>query len=209
LREILDRVAELRGLDLKKISELTDIPIHYLTALANGDFEKLPAAPYVRGYLTKIAEALRIDKDLLLKTYKQEVSFRSLKASGAEDKLPSNRFTFKSSHRKRVLLAVGLTAVLVIAFIIWRADDFLGKPRIEIISPAADNLIVNTPSIKLAGKVNRNDKLTIYGEEILAAEDGTFEKEFFLQPGLNRIEFKVERFLGGETTMVRQVIYQP
>ncbi len=209
LCEILNRVTELRGLDLKKLSELTDIPVHYLTALANGEFEKLPAAPYVRGYLAKIAEALRVDENLLLKTYKQEVSFRSLRASGPEDKLPANRFTFRASRRKRILLAITLAAILVIVFIVWRADDFLGKPRIEIISPAADNLIVNSPSIKLSGRVNGNDKLTIYGEEILAAKDGSFEKEFFLQPGLNRIEFKVKRFLGGETTIVRQVIYQP
>ncbi len=209
LGEILNRAAELRGLDLKKLSESTDIPIHYLAALSNGDFEKLPAAPYIRGYLVKIAETLRIDTDLLLKTYKQEISLRSLRTSGPEDKLPVNRFTFKTSHRKKSLLAIGLVAILIIAFLIWRADDFLGTPRIEIINPAADNLVVNTPSVKLLGKVNPNDKLTIYGEEISVGKDSRFEKEFSLQPGLNRIEFKAKRFLGGEVTVVRQVIYQP
>ena len=85
----------------------------------------------------------------------------------------------------------------------------MGTPQIQISSPAADNLIVNSPSIKLSGEVNSRDKLTVNGEEILVGENGHFEKDFSLQPGINTIEFRVKRFLGKETAVVRQVIYQP
>ena len=67
LSELLNEAISLRGLDVKKLSELTDIPVHYLAALGDGDFAKLPAVPYVRGYLIKTAEALRVDADLLLR----------------------------------------------------------------------------------------------------------------------------------------------
>jgi len=209
LSEMLNQAMELRGLDEKKLSELTDIPIHYLAALSSGDFAKLPAAPYVRGYLVKIAEGLRIDTGLLLKTYKQEVSLRSLRVSGPEDKMPSNRFAFKTSHRKKSLLIIGLLAVLVVGLLIWRAGDFLGTPRIEIINPAADNLIINNSLIKLLGQVSPNDKLAINGEEVLVDKNGRFAKDFSLQSGTNTIEFKVKRFLGKEIRVLRQVIYQP
>ncbi len=208
LSELLNEAIALRGLDVKKLSELTDIPVHYLAALSEGDFTKLPAVPYVRGYLIKVAEALRVDADLFLRAYKQEVSFRALKTSGSEDKLPSNRFTLGTPSRKRTFIIIGIILVLVIIYLIWRIDDFLGTPKIQIFSPAADNLIVNSPSIKLSGEVSSRDKLTVNNEEILVEKNGQFQKDFSLQPGINTIEFKAKRFLGKEAKVIRQVIYQ-
>jgi hypothetical protein len=209
LSEILNEAMDLRSLDAKKLAELTDIPAHYLSALSSGDFSKLPAVPYVRGYLAKIADALRIDVNLLLRAYKQEILLRSVKTSGSDDKLPTNRFTFKTSHRKRNLIIIGIVLALLIAFLIWRLDDFLGTPRVQITNPSFASLIVNQPSITLSGEVNPQDKLTVNGEEVLVEKDGKFSKDFSLQPGINTIAFKVKRFLGKEVEVIRQVIYQP
>lgn len=209
LSELFNEAISLRGLDVKKLSELTDIPVHYLAALSDGDFAKLPAVPYVRGYLIKAAEVLRMDADLLLRAYKQEVSFRALKTSGAEDKLPSNRFTLGTPSRKRTFIIIGIILVLAIIYFIWQIDNFFGTPKIQIFSPAADNLIVNSPSIKLSGEVSSRDKLTVNGEEILVEKNGQFKKDFSLQSGINTIEFKAKRFLGREIKVIRQVICQP
>lgn len=208
LSELITETLELRNLDVKKLSELTDIPTYYLTALIDGELSKLPAAPYIRGYLIKIAEILRIDSDVFLRAYKQEISLRPLKTSGPEDKLPFNRYALKPLHRKTAII-VGIILLLTIAYFVWRVDDFLGTPQIEIISPASDNLIVNIPSIKLLGRVELRDKLTINNEEILAEKNGQFEKEIPLQVGINTVEFKIKRFLGKEVKVLRQIIYQP
>lgn len=208
LSELITETLELRNLDVKKLSELTDIPTYYLTALIDGELSKLPAAPYIRGYLIKIAEILRIDSDVFLRAYKQEISLRPLKTSGPEDKLPFNRYALKPLHRKTAIIA-GIILLLAITYFVWRIDDFLGTPQIEIISPASDNFIVNIPSIKLLGRVELRDKLTINNEEILADKTGYFEKDFPLQVGINTVEFKIKRFLGKEVKVLRQVIYQP
>lgn len=209
LSELLNEAMDLRGLDAKKVAELTDIPAHYVAALSEGEFEKLPAIPYVRGYLTRIAEALRIDVNLVLSAYQREIISRSLKTSGAEDKLPQNRFGFKRSYWKKIFLGVIIVGLLFLVYRFWGIDNILGTPKIEIISPSLDNLIVNVSSIKLSGQVSPGDKLTINDEEVLTGKDGRFEKNFSLQPGTNPIEFKAKRFLGKETTIIRHVIYQP
>ncbi len=209
LSELINEGLDLRGLDPKKLSELTDIPVHYLSALSNGDFNKLPAVPYVRGYLMRIAEALRIDTDTLLRAYKQEVAFRSIRTSGPEDKLPSNRFIFRAPHRRIIFVIAGAIFLLAIGYFFWRVNDFSATPQIKINSPSVDNLIVNSPMIKLSGEVNPKDKLTVNDEEILVDESGQFSEDFSLQPGVNTIEFKVKRFLGKEAKIIRQVIYQP
>ncbi len=205
LRELLSEAMEFRVLNVEKLVELTDIPKHYLSALITGDFKKLPAAPYIRGYLTKISEILQIEQDVLWLAYQKESSL--YKTSGPQDKLPSNRFAFKTPYKKTTITIVVVILVVVIYFA-WQFGNFFGTPKIEIVSPAVDNFTINTPSIRLIGKINPRDKLTINQEEILAEESGRFEKEFSLQLGINTVEFKVKRFLGKETKVIRQVIYQ-
>ncbi len=211
LKELLNEAIDTRNLDVKKLAELTDVPVHYLSALAEGEMSKLPAAPYVRGYLVKIAEILKIDGEALLRAYKQEISLWPVKTSGPQDKLPTNRFAFKVFGKKSIFIG-GVVLIIAIILLLWRFDGFFGffgTPQIDITNPETESLIVNADSIKLSGKVNPSDKLTINNEEILPQLDGQFEKDFSLQVGVNTIEFKVKRFLGKETNVVKQVIYQP
>ncbi|MEE8131768.1 MAG: helix-turn-helix domain-containing protein [Candidatus Paceibacterota bacterium] len=203
LTEIFHEALEFRGLNIEKLSELTNIPEMYLIALHDADFKKLPAAPYVRGYLMKIAEVLRIDGEVLWQTYKNE----NIKTSGAKDKLPSNRFLIKP-FKKRMLI-FGFVAILVIIYLVWQIDNLLGIPKIEITNPAFPTVIVNESNLKLSGETDIQNKLTINNEEIFVGEDGRFEKEIYLQPGINTIEFKIKKLLGKEVKVVRQIIYQP
>ncbi|MEK7162991.1 MAG: helix-turn-helix domain-containing protein [Patescibacteria group bacterium] len=208
LGELIIEALELRNLSVEKLSELTDIPAHYLIALKNDDLNKLPSAPYTRGYLIKIAEILKIDINRILTAYKLEISLRPMKTSGSSDKLPFNRFSFGRLAGKNVIIA-GIILILISIYLILRTSAFLGTPKIEIINPLNDNVIINNSTINLLGKISAKDKLIINGEEVLAEENGGFEKYFSLQPGINTFEFKVKRFLGKEIKVIRQVIYQP
>lgn len=204
LSELLRDAAELRGLTFERLTELSDIPERYLLALRDGEFGKLPAAPYVRGYLIKLGEVLGIDGEMFWRLYKDEAP---IKKSGPRDKLPSNRFAIKSLNKKTVIF--GVVILLVVIYLAWRAPTFLGTPSIELVSPVANNYIVNTPIVKLVGEINPSDKLMVNGEEVLVGASGRFEKDYELQPGINTFELVAKRFLGKETKLVRQVIYQP
>ena len=208
LREIFNEALDLRDLDIKKLSEMTDIPVHYLSALSSGDPKKLPASPYVRGYLAKIADILKIDSNALLEAYKQETSVWPAKTSGPEDRLPPNRFALKNK-KKITIIGVSIAGVLVILiFLAFQFSGFLGNPQIEITNPVENELTIDSSIIKLTGIINPQDKLTISGEEVLAKSDGRFEKDFSLQSGPNSVEFKVKRFLGKEITITKIVIYK-
>ncbi|OGM89644.1 hypothetical protein A3J77_01625 [Candidatus Wolfebacteria bacterium RBG_13_41_7] len=209
LREIFNEALELRNLDVKRLSEMTDIPVHYLSALSSGDPRKLPASPYVRGYLAKIADVLKVDRDSLLEAYKQEILLWPVKSSGPEDKLPLNRFALKNKRRAAIIGVSAAGVLVVLIFLAFQFSGFLGNPKIEIINPAENNIVVNNQIIKLAGIINSQDKLTINNEEVLAKTDGRFEKDFLLQSGPNAVEFKVKRFLGKEIVITKIITYQP
>lgn len=85
-----------RGINVSKLAELSGVPERYVEALHSGNFERLPAAPYVRGYISKIAAALGLNAEELWSAYSSEYI---LAASGPQDRLPENRFSLKKSRQ--------------------------------------------------------------------------------------------------------------
>ena len=72
----LRAVRELRKRTLDELADETRISLRYLHALESNDFDSLPAATFVRGYVKELARALDIqDVDVVegyLSLYKQQ-----------------------------------------------------------------------------------------------------------------------------------------
>ncbi len=204
LKDLLKEHMELKGLSVKKVSESTGIPERYMEALVEGKNNNLPPAPYVRGYINKLAHILDFDKETIWRLYKEQAPLQS---SGAWDKLPSNRFAIQSINKK--WLIIGLGATFLVFYLSTNVYQILRNPNLEVTYPAIESSISETSSIILKGNVDSSNTLTINGEEVFVDKDGHFIKEQILQPGLNTIEFMVKKFLGKEYKVIRQVIYQP
>ena len=203
IKEVVGEAIGIRGFSVERLSSLTDVPERYLKAIFNEEPEQLPALPYVRGYLIKIAEVLNLDGDELWQVYKKNLN---LKTSGEADKLPQNRFALKRFKKRNLIFAI--LGIFVIIFLFFKAGQFLGAPSLEINNPSADNFITDISFIELRGLVDPQDKLMVNNEEIPTDKNGYFQKEFTLEPGINSIEFKVKRLLGKEVIITRKVIYQ-
>ena len=65
----LKKVREIRGLELNEIAQRTKISERYLRALEDEQFTDMPAAVYVRGYVTEYARALRLDPQRAAESY--------------------------------------------------------------------------------------------------------------------------------------------
>ena len=66
---LLRAVRESQGTRLDQISERTKVGLHYLRCIEEDDFEGLPAAVYVRGFVTEFAKCLRLDPDHVSQSY--------------------------------------------------------------------------------------------------------------------------------------------
>ena len=205
LKDILKEEMRSKGLNAQKLSELTDIAPHYIKALLENDFSNLPAAPYVRGYLDTITKILEIDSESLWHEYQKE---SGIKRSGESDKLPSNRYAQKPFN-KMALIAT-LAVLIVVAFLIPKVADFLGRPSIEITSPPSDMYQTQQDTFTLAGKIsNPQDKLVINSSEVVVNSDGSFQKQVTLSSGCNDnvFEFTAKRFLGFSTSVKRTICF--
>ncbi|HEY4498220.1 MAG TPA: helix-turn-helix domain-containing protein [Candidatus Paceibacterota bacterium] len=198
--EVLGELMETKRIGIKGLAEVTDVPERYIEALVVGKFEQLPARPYVRGYLFKIAGALEADPNLLWQSYGRFVE-AATPAKG--DRLPTNRFALKRIRTGRVALLVALIVLLI--FLGFRLDNILGRPTLNVSVPETTQAEV----ITVNGEVSPGDTLTLNGEVVYPNEEGRFEKQVGLEPGLNTLEFKVKRYLGRETKVVKQVFYRP
>lgn len=204
LKSLLTEALELRNVNHEKLSQITGISERYIWAIQNGEFDKLPSLPYVRGYIKKIAEVLRLNHDEIWDLYKKELT---RKTSGKYDTLPENRFAIRELSRKQIF-ALTLGALFVF-YLLFNISRLLGTPDLLITEPAQSIATTSENHILLTGTLTQQDKLTINGSEIFVNADNTFSKDFPLQPGLNVIEFKAQRFLGRETDVTKQILYQP
>ena len=195
----MNELMESQGVGPEKLASLTNIPLRFINSLKNAEFSKLPSEPYVRGYLQKIAGALKTDPDEILRVYKESAAAAT---SGKGDKLPENRF------RKLTIQSgwmTGLAIVILIAsFLFFRFDDIFGITGLEAVIPSTSS----SELIAITGNVKPGDRLTLNDEIVYTDDIGHFEKEIVLEPGLNKLEFKIRRFLGRERTIVRQIYYQ-
>jgi flagellar biosynthesis protein FlhG len=67
--ELLRRVREAQGVDLRDVTGRTKIGATYLRAIEDEDFDALPALVYTRGFVGELAKYLKLDHQQVVKTY--------------------------------------------------------------------------------------------------------------------------------------------
>ena len=192
-----------KGVTTDKLAQLTGISDRYLSALLGDEGEKLPPAPYVHGYVLRIAEALGMDGEELWEEYQRDGG--KLRRSGKRDTLPQNRFVTPQVNKR--VLGIGLLVLLIVVYGIIRFPSIIGMPTLAL-ENIEDMMIVSTSTFTILGSMNPVDELTINGEAVYPESDGRFSRAVELEPGFNTFEFRVKRFLGKENVLVRQLFYR-
>jgi len=207
LSQILKEHLDLKGLTIERLVSTSGIPDRYVKALYEGDYRSLPAAPYVHAYLKRLAALLDLQNELLINAYNAEAA---PPRSGLRDLLPTNRFAQAAplARVSKKTIVLGIIILTLILYLAWGASRLFGIPSLTVTSPE-NNIDVHTPTIILKGTVSRGDLLTINNNEISVNPDGSFEKEYPLDPGLNTIDFRAKRFLGRTVIVTRSVQYIP
>lgn len=200
LGQILAGILEEKRIAPERLAAMTNISGQYIEALLDDEEKLLPAMPYVRGYLVKIAEVLSEDPQRLIDAYLE----MELTRSGAKDTLPLNRFAINKNKSGLLKIILGGLAIVVFAFWLY---NFLGIPKIEINLPET-TVIAKNPFFIIQGTAGPKETIYINGEKIYVTRDGFFSKEVLLESGLNVFEIKTKRFLGRETKTTREIIYE-
>lgn len=192
-----------RGLDLRKLSEATGIATQHLEHLRAGNFNELPPAPYVRGYLERLGPVLGIDPA----EWWSELKHSGLvQDAGHADELPKNRFAMEPVGK---FVGGAIVIAIIIVYLVLRLPAVSGMPSLSVLEPPSGITRASASVLMVRGSVARGDTVRVNGENVRIGDDGSWRAEVSLAPGLNTIEIIAKKFLGRETKIVRQVLYEP
>lgn len=201
LAEVLAEAMKLKGITLAKLADATGVTERNLELLLAERFDELPSAPYVHGYLVKIAEVLGLDGQALWDAYGRY--HREIRRAGHRDALPKNRFDLPKISRRVVL---GASAIAIILGFV--ASRFLmGGTTFSFEVNIPENLIVATSTYRITGKIRAGDELLMNGAAVPVAPEGTFTQTVNLSPGPNTITFTVRRPLEGEREFEKLIFF--
>lgn len=82
-----------RGMSLEYIKDETKIGTHYLRAIEEGAFNRLPGEPYVKAYIRAYAKTVGCDPDPVLAKY-QELRLKESFAEQLEQRSPRKERKF-------------------------------------------------------------------------------------------------------------------
>ncbi len=189
LGEKLRKLRQQYRMSYTEIAKATRIQARYLEYLEQGEYDKLPAEVYVRGFLKSYARHLGLEDEAFLKLYDKEKHIRE--NLGREHHQPES-IRYPTLHTwiitPRTVLVVILTLVLggTSFYLFTEFRSFVAEPQLRILDPIQGATIEGS-TVLLRGQTDPGVTVTANGEPIFIGGAGEFTEELTLQQGLNRI----------------------
>lgn len=195
------------SLSVGEVSRALKTKKSLIEALENNDFHSLPARVYLRGLVKKYCEFLNIPSKKVLReldeTYGESVN--PLPKSAKQYKITKVRGFCLADAKKWIALIIFLA---IFFYVILRAEDVFGRPRIDIEYPT-DNLIITDDEVLVSGSVEGVFKnFSINGQRTNVSEEGSFKEKISLKDGINEITFSAINLFGRQAEKSIKIINQ-
>jgi transcriptional regulator with XRE-family HTH domain len=196
-----EKLRKLRGefrISLSEIAKATKIQAKYLEYLEAGEYAKLPADVYVRGFLRSYARYLNVDEEALMKLYERERHVQKNMGGTSEEGFSHKKAisirSFTLTPRAAVLSLAALIVVGVFFYLYQEFYHFAADPRLVILEPAPGAKIEESETV-LRGETDKGNQVTVNGEAVFVDASGHFEETLTLRPGVNTVSVRtVNRF---------------
>ena len=200
--EILKSAREEKGLTLIELSGRTKIQERFVRALENSDLAKLPAMPFINGFIRTISIELDLKPEGMVAVFRRDF--------GADEKgkvIPNVLDKKDKGFRwePSTSIAIGILAMTLVftSYLIIQLKGLLGAPALEIFQPQ-DQAIVSL-EIAVEGRTDPGAAIAINGQKIKKNRNGTFSRIVNLSKGVQTISITATGQNGRITEIVRMV----
>ncbi|MBU0578527.1 helix-turn-helix domain-containing protein [Patescibacteria group bacterium] len=203
--EILREERQLHRLSIEKLAQKTRIKIKYLRALENNQFELLPAATFVKGYIKTYASIFGFDHKSLIAVLRRDFK------ESAKGKLVPREF-IKPVLKKRqfwnsasfIVLGLAMIFLTLISYVGFQWYQLASPPKLTISAPAKDSLVASR--VNVSGQTDADAIVTVNSQPVALQSNGLFKTEVYLpREGVNTISIESQD-RRGKSTLVQLTV---
>ena len=184
-------------MSLQDVSKVTRIQVKYLESLESGQYEKLPADVYVRGFLRSYARYLNIDEQALVKLYERERNIQENLGRDTHAHTVQSSFaplSFVITSRSLALGVIFLVVFGAFFYLYQEFRSFAAEPQLTLLEPN-NGVVVESQEVTVRGKTDKGAQVTLNDQTVFVDSDGTFSDTLPVRTGMNTIVIRtVNRF---------------
>lgn len=192
------------NLSVLDVAKATRISSRFIESLERGEYKELPGSVYVRKYVRELCQMYDLSFQRLEEQLAREQSLAQPKEVRLSPKNSSRPLQIPSLFRWG---GVAVIVAVIGAYFTWQVVRLLTPPPLTVIHPAQD-IVLDQQLIVVKGSTHPGAQVTINGEAADVNQQGEFEEEVALRPGLNRIEIMAKTKYSSESIIVRQIVVE-
>jgi cytoskeletal protein RodZ len=203
--QILKETRESKLLTLEDVEKQTKIRKELLEALERNDFDKLPPATFIQGFIKNYGKLLSLDTEKLLAMFRRDYEARKHPPQIMESfSNPIKNKKFRITPAKILGLVVVLIILGFLSYLWVEYRQFVGAPPLQVNSPK-DQQVVDIPTVLVEGSTDPDTKVTVNNQEIGVDGNGHFSEEIKLSASTNQVEIVATSKFGHPAKTTRTV----
>lgn len=200
----LKECREAKGLTMAELALRTRISQKHLEALEQCRFSDIPyGAVYQKNFIKRVASALGADPEALLNQFLEEEATEEAAQSLA--KVIRKKTSISNMPLLLRYVFLGAAVVIVVIYLGIQVKQSIEPPMLVLLSPQNGH-VATTPKISVRGTTEKEAQISINGEPVIIDNEGKFEEQMYLSPGINTIVISAKKKRGKSATETRHVI---
>ena len=191
-----------KGFTLEQIEKSTKIRAKFIAAIETDNYQKLPAAPYIQGFIKNYSTFLGLRSSTILALFRRQFTQKSTSKKILDAPLTESGWRLTPNKVIISLVFVLIGSLFLYFYIQYQALH--KSPPITLEGPQTE-LVTKEEIVAVFGKTDKDATLTINQEPVLVKDDGRFFKEIPLTVGNNTLVIEATSRVGEKTTEVRRV----
>lgn len=196
-----------KGFTLEQVEKATRIRSKYLEALEAGNYKKLPALPYVQGFLRNYSVFLGLRSTTILAIFRREYTQKERERVAQIEEPLANPGWQITTNKVLAVVIVFIVGSLFIYF--FNQYQALHAPPPLTLEQPREDIVTEEEEIPVFGNTDKDATLTINNEPLLVKENGKFYKDIPLSLGQNTLVIEAKSRVGKKTTIMRVVTRSP
>lgn len=202
--EILFAARQKNGWSIEDLARRTKIQERFLIALEASEFEKLPEAPFVKGFIRTASVELELDPDQMIAVFRRDYA-----ESGQGQIMPRS---LEERGGRRWSWTPALTVVLLVGIVIAAFLVYLGiqlrflssPPRLTLTLPKNHDIV--SEMVLVEGKTDPTATVLVNEQKVHKNRNGVFSVEVELSHGTRTIVVTATGANRKTTTVERTVV---